>query len=119
MQAEQQIIYAVAPDDTAGRPPQRTKAESGTQNKGGMVLELHPDAEAWASIAELYSELGEADIRRVVVSEHLARYAQTLSAIGANQDVRPIQSLSGSGLRVPSMYVIDNIGMGILYLNTS
>lgn len=100
MQAEQQIIYAVAPNDTAERPTQRTKAESGTQNKGGMVLELHPDADAWATIADLYSDLGEADIRRVVVSEHMARYAQTLSAIGATQCVEPDQLLSDSGPRV-------------------
>lgn len=60
------------PEGTDERPTRRWRVGPAT---GGapQELELSPDSTAWETIAELYGELGEADLRSVVVAEHMAK----------------------------------------------
>ena len=77
VQLEQQLMFARPPAEGGEPPAQRHRSDKGG---AGRKHPLAPDPvehdAGWEALAEVYNNMGEDDLMRVVVTQHLARRAR-------------------------------------------
>jgi len=75
-QLEQQLMFARPPSAGDEPPARRHHADKGANGRTRHPLgpEAAADDAGWEALAELYNNMGEDDLMRVVVTQHLARH---------------------------------------------
>ena len=84
VQLEQQLMFSQPPAEGDEPPSRRHHTDkTGAKRKHALAPELVADDVGWEALSELYNNMGEDDLMRVVVTQHLARRAFSASGVAA------------------------------------